>query len=72
MSQSMDDTLRSTSPIQDEERELNTPLPPEKPTTQPEMSLTQILVRRNSYTLEQPSVALLVAERVSRTRLVFP
>lgn len=69
---SIDDTLRSTSPIPDNEEM------PVEDTRKEDEQITprsdgsgkqRLFVRSNSYTLDKPSVALLIAERVSNSCL---
>lgn len=71
MGLSIDDTLRSTSPLPDNEE---MPLVYSSPNKHEEEQSTsdsddnsrrRLFLRSNSYTLEKPSVALLIAERVS-------
>lgn len=69
LTHSLDDTLRSTSPMPVNEQ---VPLSPPKADnsldkTQSSAERPSLILRSNSYTLDKPSVALLIAERVRVT-----
>ena len=68
---SVDDTLRSTSPLPENEEMPVVDLynhseeVQQSPESDSSGDKKRMLLRSNSYTLEKPSVALLIAERVS-------
>lgn len=69
LTHSLDDTLRSTSPMPVNEQ---VPLSPPKADNSLDKSQSSaerpsLILRSNSYTLDKPSVALLIAERVRVT-----